>query len=148
MKIKDVLNAKGSRIVAVHYEQSADAIPALFVERNISSVVVEDADHNLLGLITDRQVMKALARRGVSLADLQASDLMLTPAPSCTPETTVADGMRKMTDEYVRHLVVLDGKRLAGIVSIGDLVKARLGDYEMESRVLRDMAYGHISAQA
>lgn len=147
MKISDVLTTKAAPVMSVHYDQRVDAIPAMFDERNISSVVVQDADGRLLGIITDRLIMKALARRNTTLAQLRAADIMQAPAPSCAPDSSVADAMRRMTDERVRHLVVLDGERLAGIVSIGDLVKSRLGDYELESKVLREMALGHMSAQ-
>lgn len=147
MKIKDVLALKGSRVISVHYEQRADAIPALFSERNISSVAVQSADGRLLGIITDRLILKALARRGASLQQFLAADIMESPAPACRPETSVAEAMRMMTDQRVRHLVVLDNGRLAGLVSIGDLVKSQIKDYELESRVLRDMALGHLAAE-
>jgi CBS domain-containing protein len=161
MKISDVLAAKGNRVVSVRDDAQMEAILALFDEHNISSAVVLDRGGRLLGIVTDRLIIKALARPGAvlkerktgevepsaALKQLRASHFMQTPAPTCSPDTSVAESMRKMTDEYVRHLVVLDGERLAGIVSIGDLVKARLGDYEMESRVLREIALGHMSAQ-
>lgn len=147
MKMRDVLVAKGPRIVSVQYDHQADQIPTLFDERKISSVIVQDRSGRLLGIVTDRLILKALAGRK-PLAGLHAADVMQTPAPSCSPETTVAEAMRKMTDQYVRHLVVLDEGHTVGVVSIGDLVKARLGDYEMESRVLREIALGHMSAQA
>lgn len=147
MKIADVLAAKGNRVVTVQYDRPAETLPLLFDERSISSVVVQDRGGRLLGIVTDRQILKALAKPGASLADLKAADIMQTPIPTCSPQSSVAEAMRKMTDEFVRHLVVLDEGRLVGIVSIGDLVKARLGDYEMESRVLREIALGHMSAQ-
>lgn len=72
---------------------------------------------------------------------------MESPAPSCAPDISVSEAMRIMTDKRIRHLLVVENGRPAGIVSIGDLVKSRLGDYEMESRVLREIALGHLAAE-
>jgi len=147
MSVRDILAVKGTRVVAVRHNQRVASIPALMDEQNISSVVVQDRDGRLLGIVTERLIIKALTRPRDAYSHFLAADIMQTPAPSCTPDTQVAEAMRKMTDERVRHLVVLDGGKLVGIISIGDLVKSRLGDYEMESRVLRDIAFGHMSAQ-
>ena len=70
---------------------------------------------------------------------------MLTPAPSCRPDDTVADVLRLMTDNRVRHVLVLRDGAMAGIVSIGDLVKIRLDDAELENRVLREMALARLA---
>lgn len=147
MRISDVLAAKGGRVESVQHNLRADAIPARLDERGIGSVIVLDGAGRLIGMVTDRLLIKALARPGKPLAHLKADDIMQSPAPSCSPETTVAEAMRTMTDQRVRHLVVRNGERIAGVVSIGDLVKARLGDYELESKVLRERALGHIAAE-
>jgi CBS domain-containing protein len=148
MKIKDVLASKGSRVVTVRPNKRVDKLPKLFDDRNIASAVVVDASNRPLGIVTDRLFMKALARRGLEMIQLAVSDIMESPAPSCSPEHTVQHAMRLMTDMRVRHLVVMEGDKMLGVVSIGDLVKCRLQEAEMESRVLRELALGHISAEA
>jgi CBS domain-containing protein len=148
MKIKDVLASKGSRVVTVRPNKRVDKLPELFDDRNIASAVVVDASNRPLGIVTDRLFMKALARRGLEMMQLAVSDIMESPAPSCSPEHTVQHAMRLMTDMRVRHLVVMEGDKMLGVVSIGDLVKCRLQEAEMESRVLRELALGHISAEA
>ena len=147
MKISDVLAAKGSRVVTTWPSKYVSHVLRVFDERNIASIVVTDGAGLPLGMVSDRLVLRALARHGAGALDMTAADVMLAPAPSCTMETSISDALRFMTDERVRHLVVLEDGRMAGLVSIGDLVKARLQDAEMEGRVLRDMALGHLAAE-
>ena len=147
MKISDVLGAKGPRVVTTWPSKHVSHVLRVFDERNIASIVVTDGSGLPLGMVTDRLVLRALSRHGAEALDMTAADVMLAPAPSCTMETTISDALRFMTDERVRHLVVLEDRRMAGLVSIGDLVKARLQDAEMEGRVLREMALGHLAAE-
>jgi signal-transduction protein with cAMP-binding, CBS, and nucleotidyltransferase domain len=148
MKIKDVLAAKGNRVVTVSPNKVLDKLPQLFDDRNVASAVVVDASNQTLGIVTDRLFMKALARKGVAMLQLPVSEIMESPAPSCSPEHNVQHAMRLMTDMRVRHLVVMDQGRMLGVVSIGDLVKFRLEEAELESRVLRELALGRMSAEA
>ena len=147
MKIKDVLAGKGRRVVSVHPTRRAADLPRLFDDNAISSVAVADATGRLLGIVTDRIFIQALARRGPQMLGLTAVDIMQTPAATCTSEDSLGSALRTMTEDRVRHLIVVDGDRMVGIVSIGDLVKFRMQDAELESRVLRDMALGHLAAQ-
>ena len=146
MRIREVLAAKKGRIASTRPDKPVGALPPLFHDHNIGSVLIVDARERLHGIVTDRLFLTAMAQHGARFAALKAVDIMQTPAPSCAPDDTVTEAMRRMTDQRVRHLVVMDEGRLAGIVSIGDLVKARLTDFEMESRVLREIALGHLSA--
>ena len=148
MKINDVLAGKGHRVVTVHAKRRIADLPALFDDNSISSVAVVDTSGRLLGIITDRIFIQSLARRGTQMLQLTAADIMQTPAPTCSGETSLTDALRTMTENRCRHLIVLDAGRMVGIVSIGDLVKFRLQDVEMESRVLRDMAFSHLAAEA
>jgi CBS domain-containing protein len=147
MKIADVLAEKGSRVVSVRPGKSIAELPGLFDAHNISSVPVVDATGRLLGIVTDRLFMQALARHGTAMLEFTAADVMQTPAPSCAADDRVAHAMRLMTEQRVRHLVVLRDGVMVGVVSIGDLVKCRLHDAELESRVLRDIALGHLAAE-
>jgi CBS domain-containing protein len=145
MKISDVLASKGRRVETVWPSKRLDQIPQLFDERNISSAVVVDPAGKPLGIITDRLIIHALAKRGASALHLTAEDVMASPLPSCVPEDGVSTALRKMTDERIRHLVVMSGGAMLGIVSIGDLVKIRLQDADLEARVLREVALAHLS---
>jgi CBS domain-containing protein len=140
MKISDVLADKGSHVVTVWPEARVDHVTQLFDERAIASVVVVDHAGHPLGIFTDRQLVRAVARHGPTALELSVSQAMLAPPPSCSPGDTVSDVLRLMTDNRVRHVLVLRDGAMAGIVSIGDLVKIRLDDAELENKVLREMA--------
>ena len=81
-----------------------------------------------------------------TLGALTARDIMMSPPPACHPDDGVVDILRRMTEERVRHIVVMDAGRMVGLVSIGDLVKHRFHDNDLEMRVLRDLAYAHMTA--
>ena len=147
MIIKDVLKSKGSRIEAVPPHRQVTEILRVFDERNISSVIVTGPAGKPLGIVTDRLLIKALAHRGSDALRLTAADVMDTPAPTCTPEETIQKGLHVMTERPVRHLLVENGGEAVGVVSIGDLVKFRSQDSELEARVLRELAYAHMSAE-
>lgn len=147
MKIADVLAHKGTRIETLWTNHTLGDALRLFDERRVSSVVITDPDGTPRGLLTDRDAVHAIARHeGLALAE-KVTRAMTCPVPSCAPETTVTEAMRRMSDGRTRHLVVMDSSRMAGIVSIGDLVKARLDEAELEGRVLRDLALSKIAAE-
>lgn len=116
-------------------------------QRNISSLVVTDHIGRPMGLVMDRDVLREIARRGASALHLPARTVMRSPAPTCRLEDTLTQIMRRMTHDRIRHLIVLDELRLIGIVSIGDLMKSKLLDADLENRVLRDRALGRLAPE-
>jgi CBS domain-containing protein len=138
MKVKDILKAKGHAVATVRADSSAImAIKRMKVDR-IGTVVVSDAGGRLLGIFSERDVVQALAAQGALALDLPVADLMTRSVVTCSPDQSVAAVMRTMTERRIRHLPVLAEGKLVGIVSIGDVVKNRLEETELESRVLRD----------
>jgi CBS domain-containing protein len=144
VKISDVLAEKGAHVVTVWPDKRLDQVPQLFDERKISSVAVVDHAGRPVGLVTDRELVRALAKQGVTALDFPVSRVMLSPAPSCSPDHTVGDVLRQMTENRVRHVLVMREGEMIGIVSIGDLVKIRLDDAELENRVLRELALARL----
>ena len=147
MIIRDVLKSKGSGIETVQAHRPVSEILQLFDERNISSVVVASPDGKPVGIVTDRLLIKALAHRGSSALSLRAADVMVAPVPACAPDDSIQDALGIMTERRIRHLLVECAGESVGLVSIGDLVKFRLRDRELEARVLRDLAYAHLAAE-
>jgi CBS domain-containing protein len=147
MKIGDVLADKGHHIVTVWPEKMLSHIPRLFDERNIASVVVVDHADRPLGIVTDRDVLRALVRTGIVALERPVSEAMQRPVPSCTVDDTVNHVLRMMTEARVRHVLVMQGNRMSGLVSIGDLVKFRLKDAELENQVLRDLALTRMAVE-
>lgn len=147
MRIAEVLTGKAKGVVTLWPNHAlADAV-RLFDTRNVSSVVIVDPERRPLGLVTDRDTVRALARHGPDALAMEVTHVMASPAPACSPETTVAQALARMTADRIRHLVVIAGEEMIGVVSIGDLVKVRLEDAEIEGRVLRDMALGRLVAE-
>ena len=140
MRINDVLDLKGHRIETVWPWRSVGDIPRLFVERNIASVVVIEVPDRPIGIVTDHLLLGALAERGIEILNLTAKDIMQSPPPSCVPTDSIGHVLDVMTEKRVRHMLVMADTKMLGIVSIGDLVKYRLRDAEMETRILRDAA--------
>jgi CBS domain-containing protein len=145
VRISDVLADKGGHVVTVWPHIRLDHVTQLFDERAIASVVVVDHHDRTLGIFTDRELVRAVARHGAAALELPVERAMLTPAPSCSPDDTVAHVLRIMTDNRVRHVLVVRDGAMVGIVSIGDLVKIRLDDAELENRVLREMALARLA---
>jgi CBS domain-containing protein len=139
MNIADILDAKGRTVHTIlPYATVADAVARL--ERLwIGALVVCDGDHRLVGIVTERDLIRELAHRGADLLDLRVDEVMTRKVAISQLNEPIASAMARMTRDRHRHLPVIDGGQLVGMVSIGDLVKARLRDMELETSVLRDM---------
>lgn len=145
MRIEHVLEQKGSRVETLWNTKSLrDAIDVLDA-RNIASIIITDPHGSPLGIVTDRDIIHAMARRGSLAMEDRVTVAMTTPLPVCSLQDTVSDVLRAMTNNRYRHAVVLRDGRIAGLVSIGDLVKIRLDDAELEGRVLRERALGQMA---
>lgn len=145
MRISDVLADKGTRVVTVWPDTRLAYVTELFDTRRIASVVVVDRSGRQQGIVSDRELVRALARHGAQALEMRAGQVMLSPALACGPDDTVGEVLRLMTDNRVRHVLVLREGAMRGIVSIGDLVKIRLTDAELENRVLREMALARLA---
>jgi CBS domain-containing protein len=104
----------------------------------VGALVVVNDDGLLIGVVSERDVLQALASNGDSAMSMPVSDVMPRHLVTCSTDDALGDLMAVMTNRRVRHLPVVDNGRVVGIVSIGDLVKARLHELETESQVLRD----------
>ena len=147
MRIKDVLAAKGRRVATLWSNRTLRDIVTLFDERNIASVVVTDPQGEPMGLVTDRAVLHALARHAAAALDLPVTRAMAQPFPIVAPEETVSSALTTMTVDRVRHLVVMEDDHMIGLVSIGDLVKIRLDDADLERRVLSERALAQMAVE-
>jgi CBS domain-containing protein len=138
MKVQDILGAKGDRVATTRPDATiAGVIRRLKVE-NIGALVVSEDGRTLLGVISERDIIRGLSDRGLLLLELAVDQVMAREVPTCTPADSLTEVMAKMTRTRSRHVPVLVQGRLAGLVSIGDVVKHRLGELEQEARWLRD----------
>ena len=140
MTVKQILETKGSTVFTVDPNEVIRIALRKFRMHHIGALVVTDADGHLLGTFSERDLVKGLLVWGNRMLDLRVEVAMATAVPTCAPGDSVARVMQTMTDQRTRHLPVIEGGVVAGLISIGDVVKSRLDDVELENRVLRDMA--------
>ena len=139
MLISDVLRAKGSNVIkAAATGTVRDAVHSL-AENRIGAVVVEDQWMHLVGVFSERDFINAVASHGAAALDLHVHELMSAPIISCRSSDRLEAVLVTMTLAKIHHVPVIDGDRLSGIVSIGDLVKHRLDEKELEANVLLDL---------
>lgn len=138
MQVKSILATKGNEVATASPDAPLMNIMEQLSERNIGAIVVTDGKRKVVGIISERDVVRAMARHGVSVVDQPVSNFMTSSVITCADEDSTHDLMTKMTSGRFRHLpVVADGK-LSGIISIGDVVKARINEVQREAEALRD----------
>ena len=138
MKVTGVLRNKGADVITIWPGASLRSAVERMSKRNVGALVVVDDDGNVVGMLAEREVVRALADSAERALNESVADVMSRRPITCGPDDRLADLMAVMTEHRVRHLPVVEAGHLRGLVSIGDLVKARLGELEFESNVLRD----------
>lgn len=134
-----IIRNKGGHVLSVSESSSLNSAIKVMHGARVGSLLVVDGKGNPVGLLTEARIIEALARAGSAALSVQVDFLMQSPPPTCSISETIGRALRRMTQDRTRHLLVLDGEAVAGIVSIGDLVKARMSDIELENSVLRDV---------
>lgn len=143
MLIEHILRRKGRDVVTVAAADPVTEAVAVLGERNIGAVVVTADDRAIVGILSERDVVRALANEGPGALQRTVGDLMTTEVTSCAPNTTNDELMAVMTEQRIRHIPVVDDEAgLVGIVSIGDVVKTRIGELETETETLHDYLSG------
>ena len=140
MLVSDVLRNKGSDVVKAVTTDSVMSAVHKLSERRIGAVIVEDQWMRMVGIFSERDLLNAIARRGASVLEAQVKDLMTSPVVTAHSSDRVDAALAMMTLKRIRHLPVMDGAQLKGIVSIGDLVKQRFDEKELEANVLLEIS--------
>jgi len=136
MKVSNLLANKGHDVATISRERSvADALE-LLKERDIGALVVTALNQPLAGIISERDIVRALARQGAVALTLSVSDIMTSDVRVCDEATLVTTLMGLMTTQHIRHVPVIRGDQVIGLVSIGDVVKARFDELEHEKQEL------------
>src|SRR5690606_34464984 len=137
--IEHILHRKGRDVVTIGADAPvADAVARLR-DHNVGALVVTDDGDRVVGIISERDVVRSLAGDDpAAVLGAAVRDLMSTDLTTCGPSATVAELMRLMTERRIRHIPVMDGDRLAGIISIGDVVKSRIDELQAEAEALHE----------
>jgi CBS domain-containing protein/beta-phosphoglucomutase-like phosphatase (HAD superfamily) len=140
MRVSDILKTKGSDIKSIHPKATMRAVAHALKTEAVGALLVRDETGGVQGIITERDVVRGLDQLGDDLSRIRVSDMMTRSVVTCAPEDSVATVANVMTQRRIRHLPVVSEGRLVGLVSIGDVLKHRLDEVELEANVLREVA--------
>jgi CBS domain-containing protein len=146
MRLSDILRHKPSRLIAVSPTATALDAAALMKSERVGAVLVLDAAGRLWGLVSERELALAISTHGAALLRQRVAELMSVGGPTANPDDSVSDTMLVMTRRRARHIPILDGEIVVGLVSTGDLLKARLAETVQEIAVLQELARAHLAA--
>ena len=138
MIVKNILADKRGDVVTI--EPTADLATAvkLLAERRIGAVVILGADHHIVGILSERDIVRALAEHGPTVLNEPVGQVMTRDVNTCSDDDTIGELMDRMTTGRFRHMPVVQQGKLIGIVSIGDVVKSRVEEIDHEAKALRD----------
>jgi CBS domain-containing protein len=139
MRVNEILKTKGSSVITVDAQAHLVDAARLMTRHNVGALVALAHGGHLYGVLSEREIVTATAL-GHNAHDLLVENVMLVAPPTVTPTDTVVDAMQLMTTKRVRHLPVINDRMVVGLISIGDLVKARLSEKITENMVLQDIA--------
>lgn len=138
MQVSVLLQTKGTEVVSVRTDASVAEVARILSEHRIGAVVVTDDEQTIAGIVSERDVVRLVAAHGGAALGQPLRGLMVEEVVTCQPDTTVEELMTTMTERRVRHVPVLVDGRLAGLVSIGDVVKDHIAVLEHEKQAMQN----------
>jgi CBS domain-containing protein len=136
MQISDLLNRKGTYVATIRSDVSIIEVTRELSARSVGALVVSNDGRSILGIVSERDVVRAISQFGPGILESEVQIIMSHDVHTCSPDDAVDSLMSTMTDHRIRHLPVVEGGVLSGIVSIGDLVKSRLDELEQDRAAL------------
>lgn len=143
MLIQQLLNTKPGGVLTIAPSETVAAAAEILAAKRIGALIVSGDGSDVLGVISERDIVREIGRRGAVILDEAVSALMTAKVTGCTVTDSVDDVMRRMTDGRFRHMPVMDGDRMIGVISIGDVVKAQVAELAMEKDALEGMIKGY-----
>ena len=138
MTVKAILSVKGTDVFTIEPTANLAGAARLLADRKVGALVVTGPDRRVIGIVSERDIVQELAAHGTAALELPLTDIMTRNVTTCGIGDTISMVMERMTNGKFRHLPVVEQGRLAGLVSIGDVVKHRLKEMEREQSALRD----------
>ena len=138
MRVVDILKEKGLDVKTVKSGDSIQMLARCLSEEKVGAMVVVGAHGAIDGIISERDVIRGLAAYGTKVTTMPVSDLMTKTVITCSPLDSILAVTRVMTQRRIRHLPVIENGKLTGLISMGDLLKHRIEEVELEANVLRD----------
>jgi predicted transcriptional regulator len=146
MRVREILAKKPPRVVTVESHAELNTAVRLMMQHEIGGLPVVAHGTTPIGFVAERDVVDALDRYDGPIGHLRVENVM-RPLPECSPDDALSEVMARMTRQRLRHLVVLEQHRLVGVISVGDLVRHRMEQLEIEAGVLRDYVAAHRAAR-
>ena len=140
MKVQDLLKRKDSKVITCREESTVEEAARLITKHSVGALPVTERTGALVGILSERDVARAVAENGTAAAGMAVADLMTRDVKVIGPEDSVKEGVRRMGRLTIRHLPVLGDGKLLGVISQRDVLKAILDDTQLEVNVLRDVA--------
>jgi CBS domain-containing protein len=137
MYVETILRKKGDTVIAVEPQCLVSSAAQILHDNRIGAAVVRNKAGKVVGIFSERDIVRGVARQGDACLTMRVEELMTSPIVTCAPTDSIDHIMELMTERRVRHLPVMEAGRLVGIVSIGDVVKQRISEIENESQALR-----------
>ena len=138
MIVNHILSLKGRDVATIDPNRTLSEAARVLAERRIGALLIVDGQRPVSGIISERDIVRAVANLGAKALDEPVSRFMTEKVLTCTGETSINHVMELMTQQKFRHVPVVEGGRLVGIVSIGDVVKERLGEVEAEAEAIKE----------
>lgn len=145
MLVRQILNAKATKgVVTIEPGTTLSNAAETLTSRRFGALIVSnDGGDTAMGILSERDIVRELAKRGAACMSEKISDVMTTKLVSCTRDETADQVLEKMTEGRFRHMPVVEDGKMVGLISIGDVVKARLSELAMEKNALEGMIMGH-----
>jgi CBS domain-containing protein len=137
MKLIELIKGKQKEILQVGSDRTIAEAANTIAQNKIGALLVDDGAGTIVGILSERDIVRGMSQYGANLQDVKVSELMTSDLIRCAPGDTVNEAMAMMTDRRIRHLPVFDGEQLVGFISIGDLVKCRMMEVQSEAEALR-----------
>ena len=137
MRVRELISAKSDTVITVQASDELSTAIRLLMRHNIGGLPVLAKDGSVVGILAERDVVRAVYHTPAAFASVRIQDVM-RPPPTCDADDPIEDAMHRMTEQRQRHFLVLDEGKLVGVLSVGDLLKDRLRQLETEAGVLRD----------
>jgi len=142
MLVSEILRKKTGSVITLYPHDSVETAIRMFKEMKIGAIVVCGPGGDLVGIVTERDVLHAMATHGAATLDQKVEEVV-SQVYTCKMDDNVGSVLQQMTVEHVRHVPVVEGGKLMGMVSIGDIVKNQLDEAQLEINTLRDFAHTH-----
>ncbi len=144
MRVHQILRGKGNdEVVTVQPDIDVTEAMGILSSKRIGALIVSTDGKTPAGILSERDIVRELGRRGTDCLSEKVSQMMTDKLVTCTPDDSAHDILGKMTEGRFRHMPVMEGDVMVGLISIGDVVKARLSELAMERDALQDMVMGH-----